>query len=149
MMRRLTAEAAPTCARVVRETDRPPVAANLMIPGLERDVIVDELVRAPRFGTWFTSRVIRPWVTTDERSRHDRHPCHRIAEGRDEAAAAGVDALVVEGVEGAGWFQIGSRRLRRGSASLVADRVDLPIIRGRSVCDARSAAAEVVLGAEG
>jgi enoyl-[acyl-carrier protein] reductase II len=68
--------------------------------------------------------------------------------GAQKAADAGVDALVVEGVEGGGFKAL------LGASSmvllpLVAERIDLPIIAAGGMCDARSAAAAVVLGAEG
>jgi enoyl-[acyl-carrier protein] reductase II len=61
---------------------------------------------------------------------------------------AGVDALVVEGVEGGGFKSaLGASTLVL--LPLVASRVDLPISAAGGICDARSAAAAVVLGAEG
>jgi enoyl-[acyl-carrier protein] reductase II len=68
--------------------------------------------------------------------------------GAQKAADAGVDALVVEGVEGGGFKSL------LGASTmvllpLVAERIDLPIIAAGGMCDARSAAAAVVLGAEG
>jgi enoyl-[acyl-carrier protein] reductase II len=65
-----------------------------------------------------------------------------------KAQAAGVDGLVVEGVEGGGF------KNKLGASSLVilplvASRVDLPIVAAGGICDARSMAAAFVLGAEG
>ena len=68
--------------------------------------------------------------------------------GAHKAAAAGVDGLVVEGVEGGGF---------KGTLSpstmvllpLVASQIDLPIIAAGGICDATSMAAAFVLGAEG
>ncbi len=65
-----------------------------------------------------------------------------------KAADAGVDALVVEGVEGGG-FKSALGASTMVLLPLVASRVDLPIIAAGGMCDARSAAAAVVLGAEG
>ena len=68
--------------------------------------------------------------------------------GAMKAVDAGVDALVVEGVEGGGFKSaLGASTLVL--LPLVADRVDLPIIAAGGICDARSAAAAVILGAEG
>ena len=65
-----------------------------------------------------------------------------------KAADAGVDGLVVEGVEGGGF------KNRYGASSmvllpLVAGDIDLPIIAAGGICDARSMAAALVLGADG
>jgi enoyl-[acyl-carrier protein] reductase II len=65
-----------------------------------------------------------------------------------KAVDAGVDGLVVEGVEGGGF------KNPRGASSLVlvplvASRVEVPIIAAGGICDARSMAAAFVLGAEG
>jgi hypothetical protein len=68
--------------------------------------------------------------------------------GAMKAADAGVDALVVEGVEGGG-FKSALGASTMVLLPLIADRVDLPIIAAGGICDARSAAAAVVLGAEG
>lgn len=65
-----------------------------------------------------------------------------------KAADAGVDGLVVEGVEGGGFKQV------LGASSmvllpLVAAHVSLPLVAAGGICDARSMAAALVLGAEG
>jgi enoyl-[acyl-carrier protein] reductase II len=65
-----------------------------------------------------------------------------------KAVAAGVDGLVVEGVEGGGF------KNRLGSSTLVllpsvAAEVDLPIVAAGGICDATSMAAALVLGADG
>lgn len=65
-----------------------------------------------------------------------------------KAADAGVDALVVEGVEGGG-FKSALGASTMVLLPLVAERIDLPIIAAGGMCDAQSAAAAVVLGAEG
>jgi len=68
--------------------------------------------------------------------------------GARKALDAGVDALVVEGVEGGGFKSLLSASTMV-LLPLVAEHVDLPIIAAGGICDARSAAAAVVLGAEG
>ena len=65
-----------------------------------------------------------------------------------KAADAGVDALVVEGVEGGG-FKSALGASTMVLLPLVAERIDLPIIAAGGMCDARSAAAAVVLGRRG
>jgi enoyl-[acyl-carrier protein] reductase II len=65
-----------------------------------------------------------------------------------KAVDAGVDALVVEGVEGGG-FKSALSASTMVLLPLVSNCIDLPIIAAGGMCDARSAAAAVVLGAEG
>lgn len=65
-----------------------------------------------------------------------------------KAVDAGVDGLVVEGVEGGGF------KNRHGASTLVvlplvASRVTLPIVAAGGICDGRSMAAAIALGAEG
>lgn len=65
-----------------------------------------------------------------------------------KAVDAGVDGLVVEGVEGGGF------KTRFGASTmvllpLVAAHVDVPIVAAGGICDSRSMAAAFVLGAEG
>lgn len=64
------------------------------------------------------------------------------------AVDAGVDALVVEGVEGGGF------KNQRGASTmvllpLVAQTFDVPIVAAGGICDGRSMAAAVTLGADG
>ncbi|BBY20391.1 NAD(P)H-dependent flavin oxidoreductase [Mycobacterium stomatepiae] len=64
-----------------------------------------------------------------------------------KAVDAGVDGLVVEGVEGGGF------KNRYGASTmvllpLVASHVEVPIVAAGGICDARSMAAALVLGAE-
>jgi enoyl-[acyl-carrier protein] reductase II len=65
-----------------------------------------------------------------------------------KAEDAGVDALVVEGVEGGG-FKSALGASTMVLLPLVAERIDLPMLAAGGICDARSAAAALVLGAEG
>jgi enoyl-[acyl-carrier protein] reductase II len=65
-----------------------------------------------------------------------------------KAVDAGVDGIIVEGVEGGGFKNV------RGASTfvllpLVASQVSLPIVAAGGVCDSRSMAAAIVLGAEG
>jgi NAD(P)H-dependent flavin oxidoreductase YrpB (nitropropane dioxygenase family) len=68
--------------------------------------------------------------------------------GALKAADAGVDALVVEGVEGGGFkSMLGASTMVL--LPLISERTDLPLLAAGGICDARSAAAALVLGAEG
>jgi enoyl-[acyl-carrier protein] reductase II len=148
MIETLTPEGRADLRRVRELTDRP-VGANLMIQGWKRDPsIVDELVAA-EVRHVFTSAG-DPALFTARLHDAGMTVIHVVGslKGAQKAVDAGVDALVVEGVEGGGF------KSALGASTLVllpfvADRVDLPIIAAGGICDARSAAAAVVLGAEG
>lgn len=133
----------------VRELTNAPVGANLMVRGWKNDPsIVDVLVDA-RVRHVFTSAG-DPHLYTER--LHEAGMCvvHVVGSLRAarKAADAGVDALVVEGVEGGG-FKGALGASTMVLLPLVAEHVDLPIIAAGGICDARSAAAAVVLGAEG
>lgn len=148
MIETLTDEGRDDLQRVRELTDKP-VAANLMIQGWKKDPsIVDVLADAgvrhvfssagdPKL---FTARLHDAGMTV----------VHVVGslKGAMKAADAGVDALVVEGVEGGG-FKSALGASTMVLLPLIADAVDLPIIAAGGMCDARSAAAAVVLGAEG
>jgi enoyl-[acyl-carrier protein] reductase II len=134
--------------RVRKLTDMP-VAANLMIQGWKNDPsIVDALAEA-EVRHVFTSAG-DPALFTDRLHDAGMTVVHVVGslKGAKKAADAGVDALVVEGVEGGG-FKAALGASTMVLLPLVADCIDLPIIAAGGVCDARSAAATVVLGAEG
>jgi enoyl-[acyl-carrier protein] reductase II len=148
MIETLTPEGRADLRRVRELTDRP-VAANLMIQGWKRDPsIVDQLVAA-EVRHVFTSAG-DPALFTTRLHEAGMTVIHVVGslKGAMKAADAGVDALVVEGVEGGG-FKSALGASTMVLLPLVADRVDLPIIAAGGICDARSAAAAVVLGAEG
>ena len=129
-------------------TDRP-VGANLMIQGWKRDPsIVDVLVEA-NVRHVFTSAG-DPALFTARLHDAGMTVVHVVGSlnGARKAVDAGVDALVVEGVEGGG-FKSALGASTMVLLPLIAEQVDLPLIAAGGICDARSAAAAVVLGAEG
>ncbi|WP_167100846.1 nitronate monooxygenase family protein [Mycobacterium sp. DL592] len=148
MIETLTEDGRADLLKVRTLTDRP-VAANLMIQGWKRDPsIVDVLARAGVRHV-FTSAG-DPGLFTDRLHDAGMTVVHVVGSlaGARKAVDAGVDALVVEGVEGGG-FKSALAASTMVLLPLVAEHVDLPIIAAGGICDARSAAAAVVLGAEG
>jgi enoyl-[acyl-carrier protein] reductase II len=148
MIETLTPEGRADLRRVRELTDKP-VAANLMIQGWKKDPsIVDALAHAGVRHVFtsagdpalFTARLHDAGMTV----------VHVVGslKGASKAADAGVDALVVEGVEGGG-FKSALGASTMVLLPLVAEAIDLPIIAAGGFCDARSAAAALVLGAEG
>jgi enoyl-[acyl-carrier protein] reductase II len=148
MIETLTAEGRADLRRVRELTDKP-VAANLMIQGWKKDPsIVDGLADAG-VRQVFTSAG-DPALFTGRLHDAGMTVVHVVGslKGAMKAADAGVDALVVEGVEGGG-FKSALGASTMVLLPLVAETVDLPIIAAGGMCDARSAAAALVLGAEG
>lgn len=143
-----TSEQGRADLRRIRDLTDRPVGANISL-FVERDpAFVDELVELGiRFVTTsaggprlFTGRLRDAGITVF-------HVVGTLAAAR-KAADAGVDGLVVEGVEGGGF------KNRFGASSmvllpLVAEHVDLPLIAAGGICDARTMAAAFVLGAVG
>lgn len=148
MIETLTEEGRADLLRVRDLTDRP-VAANLMIQGWKRDPSIVDVLAAAGVRHVFTSAG-DPALFTDRLHDAGMTVVHVIGslKGALKAADAGVDALVVEGVEGGG-FKSALGASTMVLLPLVAERVDLPLICAGGICDARSAAAAVVLGAEG
>ncbi|MBI2701192.1 nitronate monooxygenase [Mycobacterium sp.] len=133
--------------RVHQLTDRP-VGANIALLFNRDPAVVDLLVANNiRFVTTsagdpmlFTARLHDAGITVF-------HVVGTLAAAR-KAVDAGVDGLVVEGVEGGGF------KNRFGASTmvllpLVAAHVDVPIVAAGGICDARSMAAALVLGADG
>ncbi|WP_445169670.1 NAD(P)H-dependent flavin oxidoreductase [Mycolicibacterium sp. Dal123E01] len=144
----LTEEGRADLLKVRDLTDRP-VAANLMIQSWKRDhSIVDVLVEAGVRHV-FTSAG-DPGLFTARLHDAGMTVVHVVGSlnGARKAVDAGVDALVVEGVEGGG-FKSALGASTMVLLPLIAEQIDLPLIAAGGICDARSAAAAVVLGAEG
>lgn len=126
-----------------------PWAANLMVQGWKRDPsIVDVLAEAQV--PVVTTSAGDPGLFTDRLHDAGITVLHVVGNlrGALKARDAGVDGLVVEGVEGGGFkgtFSASTLVL----LPLVAAQVDLPIIAAGGICDARSMAAAMVLGADG
>lgn len=148
MIETLTPEGRADLLRVRDLTDKP-VAANLMIQGWKSDPSIVDTLAAAGVRHVFTSAG-DPGLFTARLHDAGMTVVHVVGslKGALKAVDAGVDALVVEGVEGGGFKSL------LGASTvvllpLIADHVDLPIIAAGGMCDARSAAAALVLGAEG
>ncbi len=133
--------------RVRELTDRP-VGANVALISMRDPAIVDVLVDAG-------VKVVTTSAGSPERLTSRLHDAgltvlHVVGtlEAALKAADAGVDGLIVEGIEGGGF------KNRLGASSmvllpLVASRVSIPIVAAGGICDSRSMAAAFALGAEG
>jgi enoyl-[acyl-carrier protein] reductase II len=148
MIETLTAEGRADLLRVRELTDRP-VAANLMIQGWKKDPSIVDTLAAAGVRHVFTSAG-DPALFTDRLHDVGMTVFHVVGslKGAVKASDAGVDALVVEGVEGGG-FKSALSASTMVLLPLVADHVDLPLLAAGGMCDARTAAAALVLGAEG
>src|SRR5690348_4482191 len=135
-------------ARVRELTDKP-VGANLMIQGWKNDPSIVETIAEAGISYVATSAG-DPALFTDRLHDAGMTVFHVVGSMRaaQKAIDAGVDGLVVEGVEGGGFKgALGASTLVL--LPLVASRTDLPIIAAGGICDAPSMAAAFVLGAEG
>ncbi|GLE52076.1 NAD(P)H-dependent flavin oxidoreductase [Mycobacterium montefiorense] len=123
------------------------VGANIALL-FNRDLTVVDLLAANGI-RFVTTSAGSPSLFTDR--LHDAgitvfHVVGTLAAAK-KAVDAGVDGLVVEGVEGGGF------KNRFGASTmvllpLVAAHVNVPIVAAGGICDARSMAAAFVLGAE-
>ncbi|BBY79455.1 putative 2-nitropropane dioxygenase, NPD [Mycolicibacterium pulveris] len=148
MIETLTPEGRADLVRVRDLTDKP-VAANLMIQGWKTDPAIVDTLAAAGVRHVFTSAG-DPGLFTARLHDAGMTVVHVVGslKGALKAVDAGVDALVVEGVEGGGFkSMLGASTVVL--LPLIADHVELPIIAAGGMCDARSAAAALVLGAEG
>jgi enoyl-[acyl-carrier protein] reductase II len=148
MIETLTPEGRADLRRVRELTDRP-VAANLMIQGWKNDPSIVDILVAADVRHVFTSAG-DPALFTGRLHDAGMTVVHVVGSLRAalKAEDAGVDALVVEGVEGGG-FKSALGASTMVLLPLVAERIDLPMLAAGGICDARSAAAALVLGAEG
>lgn len=148
MLETLTPEGRADLVRVRDLTDQP-VAANLMIQGWKRDPSIVDVLAGAEVRHVFTSAG-DPALFTGRLHDAGMTVVHVVGslKAARKAADAGVDALVVEGVEGGG-FKSAQGASTMVLLPLIADHVDLPIIAAGGMCDSRSAAAALVLGAEG
>lgn len=131
----------------VRELTGGPVGANIALL-FNRDVTVIDLLVANGI-RFVTTSAGSPALFTDRLHDAGITVFHVVGtlEAAKKAVDAGVDGLVVEGVEGGGF------KNRFGASTmvllpLVAAHVDVPIVAAGGICDARSMAAAFVLGAE-
>jgi enoyl-[acyl-carrier protein] reductase II len=134
--------------RRVRDLTDRPVGANVALLMMRDPAIVDVLVDASI--NFVTTSAGDPSMFTSLLHDAGITVFHVVGTLRAamKAVAAGVDGLVVEGVEGGGF------KNARGASSmvllpLVASQVEVPIVAAGGICDARSMAAAFVLGAEG
>jgi enoyl-[acyl-carrier protein] reductase II len=148
MIETLTPEGRSDLHRVRELTDKP-VAANLMIQGWKRDPSIVDVLAEAEVRHVFSSAG-DPALFTGRLHEAGMTVVHVVGSLRAamKAVDAGVDALVVEGVEGGG-FKSALSASTMVLLPLVSNCIDLPIIAAGGMCDARSAAAAVVLGAEG
>lgn len=129
-------------------TDKP-YAANLMIQGWKHDPsIIDVLAEAQV--PVVTTSAGDPALFTERLHDVGITVLHVVGNlrGAQKARDAGVDGLVVEGVEGGG-FKGALSASTLVLLPLVAAHVDLPLIAAGGICDATSMAAAMVLGADG
>lgn len=134
--------------RRVRELTGRPVGANIALLFNRDPAMVDILVQnqigfvttSAGDASLFVDRLHDAGITVF-------HVVGTLADA-NKAVDAGVDGLVVEGVEGGGF------KNRFGASTmvllpLIAAQVDVPIVAAGGICDAQSMAAAFALGADG
>ncbi|MFL6023428.1 MAG: NAD(P)H-dependent flavin oxidoreductase [Marmoricola sp.] len=126
-----------------------PIGANLMIQGWKNDPSIVETI-AEAGVSYVATSAGDPGLFTARLHDAGMTVFHVVGSLRaaQKAIDAGVDGLVVEGVEGGG-FKGALGASTMVLLPLVASRTDLPIIAAGGICDATSMAAAFVLGAEG
>jgi enoyl-[acyl-carrier protein] reductase II len=133
--------------KVRQLTDRP-VGANVALIMMRDPAVLDLLVEAGV--RTVTTSAGDPGLFTDRLHDLGITVLHAVGtlRGAMKAVDAGVDGLIVDGIEGGGF------KNRHGASTmvllpLIAARVDLPLIASGGICDAQSMAAALVLGADG
>ncbi len=132
----------------VRSLTERPVAANVALLMMKDPAIVEALVEA---GIRVVSTSAGdPGLFTDRLHDAGLTVFHVVGTLRaaQKAVDAGVDGLVVEGVEGGGFKNLAGASTMV-LLPMVAAAVDVPIVAAGGICDARSMAAALVLGADG
>jgi enoyl-[acyl-carrier protein] reductase II len=132
----------------VRELTDRPVGANVALIMMRDPAVIDVLAEA---GVRIvTTSAGDPGLFTDRLHDAGITVLHAVGtlRGAMKAVDAGVDGLIVDGIEGGGF------KNRHGASTmvllpLIAARVDLPLIASGGICDAQSMAAALVLGADG
>jgi enoyl-[acyl-carrier protein] reductase II len=132
----------------VRSLTERPVGANVALLMMKDPSIVETLVDA---GIRFvTTSAGDPALFTDRLHDAGLTVFHVVGTMRAarKAVDAGVDGLVVEGVEGGGFKNLAGASTMV-LLPLVASEVGVPVVAAGGICDARSMAAAFVLGADG
>ncbi len=133
--------------RVRDLTDRP-VAANVALRMMRDPSVVDLLADAQI--RIVTTSAGDPAILTERLRAAGMTVLHVVGSARAarKAVDAGVDGLIVEGVEGGGFkHTLGPSTMVL--LPLVARQFDVPIVSAGGICDAVSMAAAMVLGADG
>ncbi|MFL6158457.1 MAG: NAD(P)H-dependent flavin oxidoreductase, partial [Marmoricola sp.] len=135
-------------ARVGELTSKP-VGANLFVQGWKNDPSIVDVIAGAGVRYVATSAG-HPALFTERLHDAGMTVFHVVGSlsAALKAVDAGVDGLVVEGVEGGG-FKGALGASTMVLLPLVASHVDLPIVAAGGICDATSMAAAFVLGAEG
>jgi enoyl-[acyl-carrier protein] reductase II len=132
----------------VRDMTDMPVGANLALAMRKDPSIVEVLIDAGI--RIVTTSAGDPALFTERLHDAGMTVFHVVGTLRNamKAVDAGVDGLIVEGVEGGGFKNpLGASTLVL--LPLVASRVSVPVVAAGGICDGPSMAAALVLGAEG
>ncbi|MCZ4499116.1 MAG: 2-nitropropane dioxygenase [Marmoricola sp.] len=133
----------------IRDLTSKPVGANLMVQGWKNDHSIVEVIATAGIRYVATSAG-DPALFTDRLHDAGMTVFHVVGSLRAarKAVDAGVDGIIVEGVEGGG-FKSALGASTMVLLPLIASEVDLPLVAAGGICDATSMAAAFVLGAEG
>jgi enoyl-[acyl-carrier protein] reductase II len=147
MIETASAEGRRDLEKVRELTDRP-VGANVALIMMRDPAVIDVLAGAGI--KTVTTSAGDPGLFTERLHNVGMTVLHAVGTLRAamKAVDAGVDGLIVDGIEGGGF------KNRHGASTmvllpLIAARVDLPLIASGGICDAQSMAAALVLGADG